>query len=142
VISGEPLEFEFEAMVNSDDASRLVIGITLQALGTPVGATTKFLPLAPPGRQQITARLRLPTDILAPGPYTLSMSVGAMGDRDGHAADDAVWDALAFDVAADPRGSWLARNWRPFFGWVMLDVEASLEKPAAAAESDRLSPAS
>ena len=79
--------FDIDAIVIAEDATELVVGVTLRAAGSPIGASIDRVPLAVRGSQKCTIRVALATDMLARGHYTISLFVGAITERDVPTAD-------------------------------------------------------
>ncbi len=128
-VCGEPILFDIDAIVNAEHATELVVGVTLRAAGSPIGASVDRVPLATEGPQQCTIRVTLPTDLLARGRYTITLFVGAVTERDVPTADHVVQDVLAVDLATAGSDDWLARNWDGRYGSVRLETNSVLRVP-------------
>jgi lipopolysaccharide transport system ATP-binding protein len=127
--AGEPIVFDVEAIVNSDDANRLGVGVVLRSTGNAVGSSLDVVPLESTGPQRCVARVKLSTDVLGPGHYTVSLYVSALAARDVPIPHDLADDVLAIDLVAPAGSSWLFRNWDPAYGSVSLQSETFL-RPA------------
>jgi ABC-type polysaccharide/polyol phosphate transport system ATPase subunit len=128
LVCGEPIVVDLEAMIKEEHATQLAVGVAIRSLGSSVGASLDVVRLETPGSQACAVRVQLSSDLLAPGHYTISFSVGALGDRHLPHMDDLVEDALAFELAASSDSGWLLRNWDPDYGSVRLESETSLRR--------------
>jgi lipopolysaccharide transport system ATP-binding protein len=133
VVCGQPLVFDVEAVINSDHATRMAIGVTIRSMGAAIGVTHGEATLTP-GSHECTARISVSTDQLAPGQYTFSLAVGAVSDRGAPAADDVVQDVLAVDLVATSDNDWLLRNWHPSFGAISFQSTTTLRLPSESRE--------
>jgi lipopolysaccharide transport system ATP-binding protein len=135
--AGEPIVFDVEAIVNSDDATRLAVGVILRSTGNAVGSSLDVVRLESTGPQRCVATVKLSTDVLGPGHYTVSLFVSALAARDLPIPHDLADDVLAIDLVAPAGSSWLFRNWDPAYGSVSLQSETFLRQ---APDSLRLVP--
>jgi len=134
---GEPIVFDVEAIVNSDDATRLAVGVILRSAGKAVGSSLDVVRLESAGSQQCLARVKLSTDMLGPGRYTMSLFVSALAERDLPIPHDLADDVLAIDLLAPAGSSWAVRNWDSFYGSVSLQSETSLRTAPAVGSAVR-----
>jgi lipopolysaccharide transport system ATP-binding protein len=124
--AGEPVLFDVEAIVNSDDATRLAVGVILRSAGNAVGSSLDIARLESTGPQRCVARVKLSTDMLGPGRYTISLFVSALAERDVPIPHDLADDVLAVDLVAPAGSTWIVRSWDPYYGSVALQSETSL----------------
>jgi lipopolysaccharide transport system ATP-binding protein len=124
--AGEPVVFDVEAIVSADDATRLAVGVILRSAGNAVGSSLDIVRLESTGPQRCAARVKLSTDMLGPGRYTVSLFVSALAERDVPIPHDFADEVLAVDLVAPAGSSWIVRNWDPCYGSVALQSDTSL----------------
>ena len=125
-VCGEPLLIDVDAVINHEYATEVAVGVALRAAGNPLGASLNRVKLPTCGRQACRIRVAIETSSLAPGYYTISLSLGAITESDAPMPDHVASEVLSVDLAANPAGDWLARNWEPFYGPIRLDTDSVL----------------
>lgn len=125
LLCGQPVVLELDTEINAEHATRLAVGVTLRSGGTAVGASLNIVSLPATGSQMCTCTVELDVGALAPGQFSISVGVGALGDRESAAADHVVEDALWFELVPSPSSNWLLRNWQPTHGYVPIKSTTS-----------------